>query len=101
MHVWQADPREAMVQIRPQCGFSGIPPGPEGPVLALHSSRHCEGICSTNMGWFSVQKATGRVLEWDMAEEGLGSPVKAYPQGPLTTRLRRSFSPLVGAAPAP
>ncbi len=45
-------------------------------VLALHSRRHCEGICSTNMGWFAVQKPTGRVFEWDVAEEKLGSPVK-------------------------
>lgn len=45
-------------------------------VLALHSTRQCEGICSTNMGWFAVQKATGRVFEWDVAEEKLGPSVK-------------------------
>src|SRR3954471_24622166 len=33
-------------------------------VLALHSNRRCDGICSTNMGWFAVQKETGRVFEW-------------------------------------
>ncbi|WP_168045995.1 hypothetical protein [Brevundimonas alba] len=37
-------------------------------VMALHSNRECEGICSTNMGWFAVQKSTGDVLDWDVAE---------------------------------
>lgn len=46
-------------------------------VLALHSTRQCEGICSTHMGWFAVQKSTGRVFEWDEAEEKLGASVKA------------------------
>ena len=45
-------------------------------VLALHGKRSdCEGICSTNMGWFAVQKSTGRVFEWDMAEDKLGRAV--------------------------
>jgi hypothetical protein len=47
-------------------------------VLALHSNRHCEGICSTNMGWFAVEKKTGRVFEWDVAEMKLGQPVKPH-----------------------
>jgi hypothetical protein len=29
------------------------------------------------MGWFAVAKATGRVFEWDMAEDQLGRPVNA------------------------
>ena len=47
-------------------------------VLALHSRRDCDGICSTNMGWFAVQKATGRVFEWDVAEQKLGPPFKVH-----------------------
>ena len=47
-------------------------------VLALHSNRKCNGICSTNMGWFAVQKATGRVFEWDVGEDKLGRPIKAH-----------------------
>jgi len=31
------------------------------------------------MGWFAVQKATGRVFEWDVAEQKLGLPVKVHP----------------------
>ena len=45
-------------------------------VLALHSNRQCDGICSTNMGWFAVEKKTGRVFEWDVAEMELGKPIK-------------------------
>lgn len=49
---------------------------PEGLyVLALHSNRKCEGICSTNIGWFAIQKATGRVFEWDVADWKLGRPI--------------------------
>src|SRR5689334_18468852 len=44
-------------------------------VLALHSNRRCEGICSTNMGWFAVHKKTGRVFEYDTAEMRVGRPV--------------------------
>ena len=47
-------------------------------VLALHS--HCRrSICgSTNMGWFAVEKRTGRVFEWDVAEDKLGKLIKAH-----------------------
>jgi hypothetical protein len=59
--------------------FCDIIPAESSPrdyyVLALHSRRDCDGICSTNMGWFAVQKATGRVFEWDVAEDKLGPPV--------------------------
>jgi len=50
---------------------------PEGfYVLALHGRRaDCDGICSTNMGWFAIQKTTGRVFEWDIAEWQLGQPI--------------------------
>src|SRR4051794_8896712 len=48
-------------------------------VLALHSRRHCEGICSTNMGWFAVQRSSGRVFDWDVAEDELGPEVRTRP----------------------
>lgn len=58
------------------CDGIGAADSPEGfYVLALHSNRRCDGICSTNMGWFAVQKETGRVFEWDVAEMKLGRPV--------------------------
>lgn len=53
---------------------------PEGfYVLGVHGKREDCGddICgSTLMGWFAVQKATGRVFEWDVADWKTGSPVK-------------------------
>ena len=44
-------------------------------VLQLHSKRECEGICSSSMGWYAVQKTTGRVFEWNVADWRLASPV--------------------------
>src|SRR5688572_14315968 len=53
-------------------GFCDIIPAAHSPrgyyVLALHSTRRCDYICSTNMGWFAVQKSSGRVFEWDVGE---------------------------------
>jgi len=44
-------------------------------VLALRGSCR-EPICgSTLIGWFAVQKRTGRVFEWDVAESRLGAPL--------------------------
>ena len=48
-------------------------------VLGLHSKRDDCGsdVCgSTLMGWFAVQKATGQVFEWDVAEDTLGQRVE-------------------------
>ena len=49
---------------------SDSPPGYY--VMALHSNRECDGICSTNMGWFAVQQSTGDVFDWDVAELKVG-----------------------------
>ena len=48
-------------------------------VLALHSNRKCDGICSTHMGWFAVEKATRRVYEWDINQDKPKARVKARP----------------------
>jgi hypothetical protein len=48
-------------------------------VLALHSNRKCDGICSTHMGWYGVEKATRRVYEWDINEDKPTARVKARP----------------------
>ena len=50
-------------------------------VLGLHGKRYdCGEVCgSTLMGWFAVQKTTGRVFEWDVADMKLGPPFKAHP----------------------
>ena len=58
--------------------FCDVIPADSGPgeyfVMTLHSNRQCDGICSTNMGWFAVRKATGEVFEWDVADWKLGQP---------------------------
>jgi len=60
------------------CETIGPADSPKGfYVLALHSNRRCHGLCSTNMGWFAVEKRTGRVFEWDVADMKLGKPIKA------------------------
>src|ERR1051325_9366107 len=48
-------------------------------VLALHSDRQCEGICSSNMGWYAVQAASGGAFEWDVSEMTVGPPIPAQP----------------------
>lgn len=48
-------------------------------VLALHSDRQCEGICSTHLGWYAVQRSNGEVFDWDVAESRLGPPIVRRP----------------------
>lgn len=43
-------------------------------ILAVHSDRVCDGICSTNMGWFAVERATGLVFDWDVGEQRVMTP---------------------------
>lgn len=58
------------------CDIIPVKDSPPGYyVMAIHSRRKCDGICSTNMGWFAIQKATGRVFEWDVAEDRLGPEI--------------------------
>lgn len=63
-----------------QLGFCDPGLGDDDPpnyfVLALHSNRRCEDICSTNLGYFAVRKSTGEVLDWDVAESKLEGPVR-------------------------
>ena len=62
------------------CDIIGAEDSPRGYyVLALHSTRKCDGICSTNMGWFAIQKSTGRVFEFDLEEWKPGPLVHLQP----------------------
>lgn len=39
-----------------------------------------EEICgSTLIGWYAVQERTGRVFEWDVAEDRVGAPMTRRP----------------------
>ena len=70
---------------------SGLPPtGPKGMgwfcdhldpqdkwfVLALRSNRKCEGICSNLMGWYAVNKASGKVHEYNVANLEVGAVIE-------------------------
>ncbi len=46
-------------------------------VLALRSGRACDGICSDLMGWFGVERSTGKVYDWDITENLPGEPILA------------------------
>jgi len=63
--------------------FCDVIPADRGPrgyfITALHSRRQCEGICSTNLGWFAVEESTGRVFAWDVADWTLGPPANQNP----------------------
>jgi hypothetical protein len=61
-------------------GFCDVIPATEGPrgfyVLTLHSTRRCEGICSRWLGSFAVERSSGRVFLWNVAEWELGVEVR-------------------------
>ena len=44
-------------------------------VIALRSNRHCEGICSNLMGWYAVNRSSGSVHQYDVAELRVGAEV--------------------------
>ena len=41
-------------------------------VLGLHSDRRCDYMCSSLVGWFAVERSTGRVFDWDINEDVVG-----------------------------
>ena|ERR1700734_3902095 len=45
-------------------------------VIALRSGRHCDGICSNLMGWYSVKKSSGNVHEYNVADMSIGAPLE-------------------------
>lgn len=46
-------------------------------VIVLHSRRDCDSICSTIMGWYAVEKTSGRIFEWDPVDDKVGRRVRA------------------------
>jgi hypothetical protein len=51
------------------CDFIAPGDSPKGYyILALHSKRDCDGICSTSLGWFAIQIATGGVFETNVED---------------------------------
>ena len=45
-------------------------------VIALRSNRQCEGICSNLMGWYAVNRVSGSIHQYDVAELKVGSKIK-------------------------
>ena len=49
---------------------------PRGFYLVVLHGRCREEICgSTLIGWYAVQRSSGRVFEWDVGESRLGKPL--------------------------
>jgi hypothetical protein len=72
--------RHFLISAIASCDVIAAASSPRGYfVLALHGSRDCGGICSTNMGWFAVEKATGRMFEWNVADNKLGPALDRHP----------------------
>ena len=64
----------------PSCEALRAADSPRGfYVLVLHG-RCREELCgSTLIGWYAVQKRTGRVFEWDVGEWRLGASLTRHP----------------------
>jgi hypothetical protein len=61
----------------PGCETLRAVDSPRGFYILALRGRCREPVCgSTLIGWFAVQKRSGRVFEWDVAESGLGRPVE-------------------------
>jgi hypothetical protein len=56
------------------CDFSTLDDN-QWYVIALRSNRHCDGICSDLMGWYAVNRASGSVHQYDVAELRVGVEV--------------------------
>jgi hypothetical protein len=42
-------------------------------VIALRSGRKCAGICSNLMGWYAINRGTGKVREWNIEGNRVGA----------------------------
>src|SRR5690349_2872225 len=60
----------------PYCEALRATDSPRGFYLVRLSGRCREEICgSTLIGWYAVQKRTGRVFAWDVGEWWVGAPI--------------------------
>ena len=60
----------------PYCETLRAVDSPRGFYIARLSGRCRQEICgSTLIGWYAVQKRTGRVFEWDVGEWRVGAPI--------------------------
>lgn len=60
----------------PGCEPVGAADSPQGFYVLALRGRCRETVCgSTLIGWYAVEKGTGHVFEWDVAEWRLGSRI--------------------------
>ena len=60
----------------PSCEALSAAYSPRGFYVLAMRGRCREEICgSTLIGWYAVQKRTGRVFAWDVGENRLGKPI--------------------------
>jgi len=58
------------------CDVVSLRDSPRGfYIMAIHSNRECDGICSTLMGWYAINRANGRIFEWRVADQQIGPEV--------------------------
>nr|WP_315382716.1 hypothetical protein [uncultured Sphingomonas sp.] len=58
------------------CDVASLRDSPRGfYIMAIHSHRECDGICSTLMGWYAINRANGRIFEWSVADQQIGPEV--------------------------
>jgi hypothetical protein len=62
---------ETVPGAKPWCDEASDPKSPYA-VIGLHSSRRCDYICSSLVGWFAVERTTGRIYVWEVAEMSVG-----------------------------
>ena len=64
----------------PFCETLRAADSPRGFYILALRGRCREEICgSTLIGWYAVQKRTGRVFEWDVGEWRLGASITRHP----------------------
>ena len=64
----------------PFCETLRVADSPRGFYILALRGRCREEICgSTLIGWYAVQKRTGRVFEWDVGDWRLGAPITRRP----------------------
>lgn len=64
----------------PFCEILRAADSPPGVYILALRGRCREAVCgSTLIGWYAVQKRTGRAFEWDVGESRLGASIARRP----------------------
>jgi hypothetical protein len=55
-------------------------------VMGLHSDRRCDYICSSLVGWYAVERKTGKIFAWDINEDVVGALLWDGSSGQISLR---------------